>query len=380
MIIPRTTPRVLMPVPRFEWREPSPAQPKDEFGNQNRTRFRLEYWRRDGGLLEQHWYDDRDEFDDALWRIIENPLAPDVVPMFAVVTTITAPVGSLQTYNKPTDWDNANNYVGSLGGGGAGGAANKAASVAAQATGGGGAGYGLKNNITITGSTNYWIASGAAQATRTTTGAFNGTAGANSFFGAAAIGSAPSVGYGGAGGTAQNANNVALAAVAGGSGVGDAVHVGGGAGSILADDLGRMASGGGGSAGPSGNGAASPNVTLDGAYGGHGGAGDNGNGAAGTGPAGTGATSGNGTDGATPTYYNGAGGGGGGGGCTQSGSNVGTAGHGGFYGGGGGGVASGTTTAPNSLGITNGAGRQGIIWVTYTPLVLPTGKMLLMFN
>ncbi len=59
MLILPSQPKLLLPIPQWQWREPSLAQPKDEFGSQNRTRFVIRGWQADGGLVDEQWFEDR---------------------------------------------------------------------------------------------------------------------------------------------------------------------------------------------------------------------------------------------------------------------------------------------------------------------------------
>ncbi|MDF2983149.1 MAG: hypothetical protein K0Q69_2921, partial [Devosia sp.] len=148
MLILSNAPKVLLQVPLAQWREPSQAQAKDQFGRQNQTRFRLDLWKRDGGLVDSQCFDDRDEFDHALWRVVNEPYA-DIVPMWFAVQTLTASPGSLQSYSVGYDWNNADNMLECIGGGASGGAAwNSGANR--SASGGSGGGYGQYVNLSLT--------------------------------------------------------------------------------------------------------------------------------------------------------------------------------------------------------------------------------------
>ena len=66
--IPST--RILMPVHDREWREPSLAQPKDQFGNQNQTRFILTARLSDGFVKWRGYFESRDDADAFLYSLV----------------------------------------------------------------------------------------------------------------------------------------------------------------------------------------------------------------------------------------------------------------------------------------------------------------------
>src|SRR3954452_20877814 len=70
--IPRA--RFLLPVAACEWRTPSRALPKDQFGNENRTRFRLRARLDNGRVGWCGWFDDRSDADAFLWAIATDTL------------------------------------------------------------------------------------------------------------------------------------------------------------------------------------------------------------------------------------------------------------------------------------------------------------------
>jgi hypothetical protein len=70
--IPRA--KFLMPVHSKEWRTPSLAQPKDVFGNENVTKFRINAKSNDGVVVWSGWFDDREDFDAFLHAIVLGTL------------------------------------------------------------------------------------------------------------------------------------------------------------------------------------------------------------------------------------------------------------------------------------------------------------------
>lgn len=343
IILPdRTIARVLPPVADREWRTPSQAQPKDAAGNENRTRFRLTARLHDGHVAWRGWFDDRDDADAFLWALAAGTLHierelwrlpapwwhPDLgeglAYNFATVSFLTSPTGSNQTYNVPSDWNSSNNTVEVIGAGGGGAKSNTSGGAAG---GGGGGAYSKQTNISLTpgGTATYRIGSGGAVQTSSGTA---GNAGGDTWFNGATLG-ASSVGAKGGGGGPGTSNGGAAS-----SGVGSVKYSGGGGGARSLSGSGG-GTGGGGAAGLNGNGnTAGAGETDPGGSGdaGFGGAGGNYNSTVG----------GNGTEWTTH-------GSGGGGGAFRAGGN---------YGGGGGGASSGGTS---------GAGRAGLIVITYTP-------------
>lgn len=326
-----STPRLLLPVPRAEWRAPSLAQPKDFAGNENQTRFRLTARLDDGYVVWRGWFDDRDEADAFLWALATEQLEHEPAlwrlptPMwdpdlgeglryeFASVTFLTT-TGS-GTYNTPTDWDNTNNNVQMIAGGNNG----NTSTVNFAADGGIAGGFSRTDTLTIAGALQIQV--GAANT------------GSTWFNGANVAGATVS---------ATTGTNTGNGTVKRNGGTGGAANQGTG-----------LSGGGGGAGGPSGNGVAGS--------GGNGGSGDAGAGGAGGGPFSAG------QPGTQFDATHGCGGGGGGGQGGASGGN------GGFYGGAGGGSGK-SLQSP-------GVGRQGIIVVTYQPIVLNEPRsMLMMFG
>lgn len=362
--------KFLLPVRRKEWMPSSQAQAKDQFGREDRVRFRVRGKLSDGFVRWEGWFKDRDDFDAflcgivsgelrydrALWRLPSVEWHPDIaeglVYDFATVTYLTATPGSLLTYTKPADWDNTANTIETLGGGGGG--VKRSAGTAGGGGAGGGA-YSAQTNITIVTSASYQIGTAGVGKTGT---AGAGTAGGDSWFNGATL-AASSVGSkGGAGST----TNTGAAGGASASGIGATKNSGGSGGNGQASN--GAGGGGGGAAGAAG-------VGGNGTNGASGNGGNGGNGNAGSG--GSGATASGGTGGAGTNFGGGTGSGGGGGGGAGS---PGAAGPGGNYGaaGGGGGTATGGTA-------NGGNGTQGIVIVTYTPFVAaPSGGNLAMLG
>ena len=265
------------------------------------------------------------------------------------MTQIFIVSGTSQT--SPADWNNANNTVEGLGGGGSGGAV-LGGSSSSSAAGGGGSEYRAIQNFSVatpgTTAFNYTIGLGGTAVTAGTT--TNGHDGTQTTFntssliakpglaGAASSGATASGGAGGTGGTGAFAHND-----------------GGRGGNVTGGT--RNATGGGGAGGSTGVGAQGVD-TAGASAGTNGGKGDGiAGGAGGSGV--TGVTGNPGTAGTEWDASHGSGGGGAGIGGSLT-SAIGGA--GGLYGSGGGGCRGLTTLA------TSGAGAQGIIVLTYTPV------------
>ena len=288
------------------------------------------------------------------------------------------------TWQVPADWDNANNTIEVIGGGGAGDGGTNGN------RGGGGGAYAKVTNLSLSGTINY--SAGARGAGGSSSGGsgsatyFNGTSctGASVCAAGGQGASSSGSGSGGAGGsTSSSVGTVKFAGGSGGSGNSSADTGGGGGGAGAPGGAGK--NGGAGdssSSGQDGGGEGAGGVssssggtgTSNGAFGGNGpagsGAGSAGiNGAGGAGTNGGGGGGGDSSSNSSGGYNGGAGGagtewdathggGGGGGGSGNTNSSGGrTGGTAGTYGGGGGG------------GLTGGSGGQGIIVVTYTPLL-----------
>lgn len=346
--IPRA--RFLMPIHKYEWRTPSLTQPKNCFGAENVTRFKIEGRISDGHVVWRGWFDDRDDFDAFLWAIATGSLKyerllwklptpawhPDlgeyVTYEFASVTYFTT-AASNATWNVPSDWNDADNSGETIAGGGAGGGVNNTRG------GGGGAGaYSKSFNIALTpgGTATYTVGDGGAGVA----GANGGNGGDSWFNGTTLAGS--SVGsVGGEGG-----KRVATGSGAGGlggattNGIGSTKYKGGDGAN--GDTTGGYGGGGGGAA--TKDGAGQNGSTYFGGNSGSGASGGSSSGAAGS-------------DG---TEYGTVGGGGGGAGRNTNTNALGGA--GGTHGGGGGGSRSSST-------IAGGAGRVGLIVITYEPFL-----------
>lgn len=389
MLILPSAPKVLLPVPAREWREPSRAQSKDQFGNPGvQTRFRLRGRLHDGHTKFRLWFDSRDDADQFLaslarfitsgtpipredWGLVNEILGdPTLYPWlqydFATVTFLST-TGSNQTYNKPSDWNDGNNSVEGLGGGASGGIGMNSSGTRCGAGGGAGA-YSKIINFTFSGaSLTYRVGSFGAGVSRSTTGATVGNNGTVTYFNASSdpgagtdntkLGAQP-----GSLGNASSAGNVGPAAGGvGTSGWGSTRSSGGSSGACT----GTTATGGGGAPGPAGAGG---NAADSGGAPTAGGSANNG--ATAGGAAGGGGDAGDGVGGTEWDGSHGSGSGGGGLALTSSGPF--TSGDGGTYGGGSGGARS-TSAATNT-----GNGGQGLIVVTYMPATA-SGKFFAMF-
>lgn len=261
----------------------------------------------------------------------------------AGVTTIFIISGTSQT--SPADWNNSNNTVEGIGGGGSGGAGR---GTAGRESGGGGAEYRKIANFSVatpgTTAFNYVIGAGGAAIVQSVNGNTAGNAGTDTTFNTSSlIAKAGSAGAGVGTGAACNGG-------AGGTGgTGASANADGGRGGNVTVDAGASGAGGaGGVIGAGSNGVDSAGTATAG------GSGDADFG--GPGGAATGANGGNGSE-WDATH----GSGGGGGGASAGGAVAATGGTGGNYGGGGGAARTNTGTA------TSGAGKQGIIVLSYVP-------------
>lgn len=291
------------------------------------------------------------------------------------------------TWTVPNDWNSLNNSIEAIGGGAAGGNGTDS-----SAGGGGGGGeYRKITNITLTPGAICNIQIGAGGATLHANGTASWLANpsntiiiqANPGIGAFANSQG---GTGGSGGTGAAANN---SGGFGGAGIGTSGAGGGGAGGPLgigangASSTGASQEGGAGGGGGGGGTVGAVNSTTTGGAGGLDSSGTGGSGPGGlpAGPGGVGYSSikgtcggGGGGGGGNPTSGSNGGlggsgtewslsdgsGGGGGGGGGNGGNN---GGNGGGFGGGGGGGSS------NEAGTTTGHGAQGVIVITYTPVI-----------
>jgi hypothetical protein len=277
----------------------------------------------------------------------------------------------------PADWNSTNNTVEVVGGGG--GAALAISNVQYGAGGGGGA-YSKISNLALTpgGNVTYQVGAGGGLGAS----GVNGGAGSDSWFNGATFGASSVGAKGGGGGQFGGTPSYTSLGGPGGaaaSGIGT-VTFSGGSGAPVGTPSSNDAAGGA-AAGPNGNGGngglGAVNSTTQGggggggadgggngngysgSSGGAGGSGANGGGNGGSGGNANGASSptngGNGTEWTATT--GGTAGSGGGGGSGEGGTVAG--GNGGLYGGGGG----------SPYGGTGGAGAQGIVVITYTPIV-----------
>ncbi len=382
MILPeQNAPRgkMLLPMRRARWR--SPSQRATTFGIENETLWRLDARLQDGYLFWRGWFDDREDADAFLWSLASGSLrherelwrlpqplrgnaawhdrfdppqhrgewSPDLaeVPLIYQLDTVsflTSPTGSNQTFNVPTDWNNAKNSGKTIGGGGG----CDGGSPGNLGPGAGGGAFSRSDNITLTpgGTATYQVGPGGTNSTSFGTA----TPGGDSWFNGTTL-AGSSVGAKGGGAPTNNGGLDGGPGAPGGdasAGVGSALRYSGGNG---AQGLsGTYSGGGGGAAGPDG----SPGTGQN-ASGATGGGGD-----AGLGGAGGGQVAGVGQDGGAGTEFNAShGAGGGAGGNTTAGS----VGHnGGLYGG----AASGARLN----GGAGGLGAQGIAVVSYVPLPL----------
>jgi hypothetical protein len=368
--IPRA--KFLMPVSDKEWRESSQSCVKDEFGNQNTTVFHIYAKTNDGVVMWRGCFEDRADFDaflsalalgtlkqeKSLWNLPTpnwQPYLGDVLTYeFYTTTFISGNAGSgNQTYSKPVDWNNADNYVEAIGAGGGGGCGYDGwYGWEGVGSGGGGGEFRRITNLTLSGNATYAIGAGGANA-----GGDGGYgvayAGGDTYFnGTTGTGSSLYAKPGAGGSWAPTA--AALSGGAGGSGgIGSAANASGGSGGNTSSSYSVTGTGGGGAAGP-GYPPSKTSTPMNGisgvdstAYyvGTPGGNGNNGYGGAG----GNSSAGGNGNE-----YGSGFGSGGGGGGGIINGY------AGGNYGGGGGGYF-GYLIYPGAKG------GQGLIIVNYAP-------------
>lgn len=382
--------RFMMPMRRREWMPPSLFVPKDEFGNDTtRTVYRVRARLHDGHIVWRGMFYDREDFDAFLWAIATGSLryerelwrlptpqwSPDIGEEltfdFATVTFLTTTGGA--TYTSPSDWNNSDNFIEGIGGAGSGGAAcgNNSNS---HSTGGGGGEYRKIANFTFatpgTTTASYTVGTGGttvtANGSATVNASANGNAGADTTWNTTSL-----VAKAGGAGEASTTSSASLNGGAGGTGGTGAADSGaGGAGGANANN--GSATGGGGAGGAAGAGNAGVASTTQNQVT-NGGSGDAGSGgAAGTGSS-TGGPGGDGTEWQVSPAYGSGGGGGGGNNATGTRSG----GSGGNYGGAGGGCSVYAVTANRNA--TSGAGRRGLIVVTYTPVTaLISGNLAMM--
>lgn len=397
MLISRTQPLILPKVPQYEWREPSLAQPKDQFGNQNRTIFTIAA-RRSGRTVWRLWFDSRDDADFFLhslinWQLYDTPIPredwrlpnkiwgdPELWPGldldFATVTFLTTTSASNQTWTVASDWNSSDNTVTVIASGASGGTrgGSTASSTSAAATGGSGAGCSQQTNITLTpgGSATYRLPDGGAGVSSPNGVSNFGNSGADAWFNGTTLAGSSVGAKGGAAGEAGTASRTGIAGGAAASGVGAVKYSGGASGDVTVAGS-AAASGGGGAASPNGDGVASANVTNSASDGGAGGPPSGGAGSSGLTSGGTGTDGGNGTE-FQSSPDRGSGGGSGGARVSNAGS-IATTGAGGLYGAGTGGAA--TRNTASSAGLArSGIGGQALIVISYTPLAASNFFML----
>ncbi|MEY4731679.1 MAG: hypothetical protein RL681_625, partial [Candidatus Parcubacteria bacterium] len=321
----------------------------------------------------------------------EWQIAADAANTVIIVTSTAS-----TTWVTPNDWNNASNTVEVIGAGGGGIAGGTSGSG-----GGAGGGYALKTNVTSTAGASITIQIGSSTAA--------GATGGDTFFKGATCAASVVCAKGGPGATSATG----ATAVASSSAVGDTRYAGGNGGT--GSGTGDSGGGGGGAGGPMGDGRIGGNGRANATSTGGGGGGASG-GAPGTIGAVTGGAGGNndlsagggagGTAVASSTPGSAGGGGGGGGNVTSTRTGaIGGAGRTVWTdsltnatsgpGGGGGGAGSNNTGNVNAYGgtggrygggggggeSTGGGGAQGVIIITYTPLVSgPTVSSVLLNN
>lgn len=330
------------------------------------TRFRIRGFFPDREGLQvshrsfvRHFVDDPEDAEDFWSRLVrssEGDIArwpswlpapedfPGLVYEFASITFLTTPAVD-EDYNRPADWNDANNSVEGIGASGG-------------AAGGGGA-YAKVTNLAPSDPVAYTIGTAsnghntqfvdastlvAAAAFHFQGGATADSVGSTKFAGGSAINGSSICGGGGAAGpngAGANAGNATFAAGNGGGGGG-----GGSGGTAGTNGSGSTGGNGGNGSGSGGNGGTLNNNGSLGGVGAGGGAG-------GGSSTGTGKNGGNGGAGHDWDATHGAGGGGGGFGVNNSGGGFGTGGDGGNYGAGAG---------------FNGTGSGGLLVVTYVPI------------
>lgn len=398
------TSKLLMPMAKCKWRAPS--QRKAIHGIEDKTRWLLTARLSDGHAVWRGWFDDREDADAFLCALASGSLIyerelwdlpietwipaygygrsgwrPDLgeglIYEFATTSFLTTTNSSNQTYNIPSDWNSASNFVIAIAAGGGGGMESGAR---LGAVGGGGGEYRKSVNLSLTpgGTAAYRLDVGGAGATSSGTSGGNGT---DCWFNSAAfpstgqaVGAKAGVGggfdgtTGGTGGTGGYSTGTGAANSSGGqggngsgsggagAGAGGPLGTGGAGGSSTGSGAGRGAGGGGNGGGSVGGSSTSSSTGAAGGNnnGGTGGGAAHANGTNGGGGGGGSAnTGGNGGPGIDLDASHGSGGGGGQGGTDSNG------GSGGLYGGGGGGGG--------DINGNGGTGGQALIGVNYTP-------------
>ncbi|HEX5448353.1 MAG TPA: hypothetical protein VFW90_04115 [Candidatus Saccharimonadales bacterium] len=280
---------------------------------------------------------------------------------FAVPTVVFLTTGT--TWQVPNDWNPYNNSIEVIGGGGGG--ANGASNQGGSGAGGAGGAYSKAVNVAMPAGNTVTVKVGVA-------GTAGGGAGGDTFVcntnsGCSAITSGGVVAgaKGGTGGSAQTGGTGGQAT----GGVGSTKNNGGAGagGGNGSGSSGAYGGGGGGAAGPSAAGNSGTAGTATSAS--VGGQGDGTSGGAGGMAATVNNAGGPGGDGTEWDSTHGAGGGGAGGGAgAGNGSNGADGGLAGNYGAGGGGGGSGGKHS--SAGGSGSAGKQGLIVITYEPMVI----------
>lgn len=340
------------------------------------------------------WSDTDPDSDTITYEAQVLTVAPTVIYLTSASTGLS--------WTVPGDWNNSNNTIEVIGGGAGG-------SNGFDAVGGGGGGFGRVSNLTLSGSISYQIGTGGSGGA-SGSGNNNGGAGGDSWFnGTAVVGS--SVGAKGAPApqTASPFEGMGGSAV---TSVGDVKYAGG---TSFGATSGVAVQGGGGAAGPEGQGGNSGMTAGTSAVptGGNGGGGNGGgakasNATSTSGSAGgnniLGAGAGSGSTSSASAGGAGSAGGGGGGGFGSSTNTQVTAGGAGGTGtewsasygsGGGGGGAGSTSSSGGAVSVSGGAGAtygagggaggqgsssygaggngaQGIIVITYVPSTATT--------
>lgn len=368
MIILRNEPKILMPVPKSEWRTPSQSREKDHMGNEHgKTWFSVIARLHDGHKVWTGRFEDRDDADAFLYAIVLGTInqqpalwdlpTPSWYPglgeelTYYFVTNVILTSTTATSYTIPAGWGDGN-LVHCIGGGGGGGAGR---TYNSGGGGGGGGAYARKAIIGLTAGSSVSIKVGAAGG-KGGSSSVSGTAGTDTWFDGTSVATS-SVGAkaGGGGGSGDPGPNYASGGQASAS-VGTTKYSGGTGG--------RRSYGGGGGAGAGGYYADGNNGSnANQAVGGTGGRGDGTYG--GVGGVGGDSSPKNGTAGSAGTELEGTVGSGGGGGGGGGDSYLGSGAAGGAYGAGGGGGGQSTT---NSL--PGGDGTQGLILVQYG---LPVG-------
>lgn len=381
--------RVLLPIPKKQWRTPSQAQQKNSLGHENQTRFRIRALTHDGASRWVGWFDDRDDADAFLWAVASGSLPyerelwdlpvetwmpgygygnvgwrPDLGDglLYDFVTVVFVVSGS--SWSVPSDCSGVSGqsgeFIDTIGAGGSGGA--RRAGSPPVSGGGGGACSRVTSGVSLTpnGSVTISIASSVAGITQSVSGATAGNVGPDTWFNGANL-AASSVGAKGGGAGVAPGSIVSSQALGGAaaSGIGSTKNSGGNSGATGAFT--GAASGAGGAAGPNGAGVAGTD-NVGGSSGTAGGAGNNNTSGGGAGSAGIqgGGAQTSSPGGAGTTYDATHGPGGGSGGASTISTGIATSGAGGVYGAGSGG-ANGVT------GGVSGSAGPGLIVVSYAP-------------